>query len=67
MRERRPHANSNDRPLQVDRARNLPADVLHGREVEWLRELEFRLAAVEAWRGQAVSGSSAACRQRPAA
>lgn len=53
MRDRRSHAYSNDRPMRLERPQNLPADVVHAREVEWLGELKVRLAAVEAWRGQA--------------
>jgi hypothetical protein len=44
-----PHARSV--PTVLDRPRNLPADVVHSREIEWLGELRSRLAAVEAWRG----------------
>jgi hypothetical protein len=44
-----PHARS--KPAILERPRNLPADVMHAREVEWLGELRSRLAAVHAWRG----------------
>lgn len=38
-------------PAVLVRPRNLPADIIDRREVEWLGELENRLAAVQAWRG----------------
>jgi hypothetical protein len=44
-----PHARSITTILE--RPRNLPADIIHTREVEWLGELKSRLAAVQAWRG----------------
>lgn len=53
MRDRRTHVYSIDRPDEVGQSHNLPADIMHAREAEWLNELKVRLAAVEAWRGQA--------------
>lgn len=48
-----PNEKQSARRAQVTRLRamHLPADILQPREVEWLGELEQRLAAVEAWRG----------------
>lgn len=38
-------------PAVLERPRNLPSDIIHAREVQWLGELQSRLAAVQAWRG----------------
>ncbi len=55
-----PHSHSLDRliPTLLERPSNLPADVIHMREVEWLAHLKHRLAAVQAWRGQQPGSQS---------
>jgi len=64
MRDRRTHDYSIDRPMEIDRSQHLPADIVHARECEWLNELKVRLAAVEAWRGQAAMRGDTSCRDR---
>lgn len=55
------------KPVVIERSQNLPADIVHSREVKWLEELEQRLAAVRAWRGtHAVSRQSVQHIARPA-
>lgn len=53
-------------PTIVVRPQNLPHDVVHPREVEWLGELKSRLAAVHAWRGTSTVPPVAARHDRPA-
>ncbi|MDO9383448.1 MAG: hypothetical protein Q7T86_11350 [Hyphomicrobiaceae bacterium] len=57
-----PHARL--KPTVLERPRNLPADVMHAREVEWLGELKTRLAAVHAWRGSTAPQSASSSVQR---
>jgi hypothetical protein len=57
-----PHARS--KPTTLERPCNLPADVVHAREVEWLGELQSRLAAVHAWRGFTAPQTSSSAVER---
>lgn len=47
----------------LERPRNLPADVIHAREVEWLGELKSRLEAVQVWRGVSAHYAPPAARE----
>lgn len=50
----------------LERPRNLPADIIHAREVEWLGELKSRLEAVQVWRGASAHNTPPPAVRQPA-